>query len=741
MRQKLIYSIGQIMPILLLILLSFSSNAQKFELMNDVSCTTVEQDVAIFPFDNDLINISNIDFSTFDIVIPASQGTASWDPNTYVLNYSPNANMVGSDQLVYELCTFAGVCETATIDIMVQAVSIIPLVDVFTFDAPSFTGNVIANDVISPLSSNNYDVILINAPTNGTVALQTNGDFTYTQNPNYVGKDYFTYEVCDLTNNICAETTVALHVMPVPTDPNNYVLINDFGLTFTSNTNFVNYLLSRHNTIVNTAGLPVSFNLISNATNGTLIFNSNGTFSYITSTNFTGKDEFTYEVCVGTDCTPATVFIDVLDENEGCRRHFPNALNNTHAVCNIEELGGNFKFNDLFYGYFDDTQITILDGPDNGTFTYDQAGNFNYLPNPDYSGIDRIEYEICEEDLSIMDYNFSAMNPNMNVPFGATSTLLEETIYVTDPGVLADIEITVQIKHDAMEELEVNLIHPNGTVIPLMLNACTGFGDFDLVFSDSAVNTIDCNISSAQLISPLSPLFPVLSTAIQGDWTLQILDNVANQNQGVLTGWGIESTLNSVIVRDCRKAWIEIPVIDKVQVSLDLDLLDFKLSKGLKNSVNINWTSNEYGEAEFYNIERSSNENPEWITVAKINAKNVLQARYSFVDRELEASKYYYRLQKHENNAEVFTSEIRSITIASENSRGLISNLTDRNLEYQFDTNENVTIEIYDSAGKRVLQTVGSANISLDISSLSTGMYVSVVKNATGFQSEKFFKK
>ncbi len=741
MRKRLKQAIQLLTPGLFLLFTTITVQGQKFELQNDMSCTTMEQSVSIFPFDNDLIDIPSIDFSTFKIVDGPIEGTAIWDPFTYVLSYTPNSGILGADQIVYEVCNHVGECKSATIEINVQAASIIPLVDVFTFDGVSFSGNVLRNDVISTLTNNNFDVILISGPSDGSVDLETNGDFVYTQNAGYLGKDYFVYQVCDLTNNICEESTVALNVIQLPTDPENYTLINDFGLTFTSNTSFVNYLLSRHNVIVNTAELPVNYTLVADAQYGNLIFNSNGTFSYITSSNFTGKDEFSYEVCVGDDCTESRVFVDVLDENIACRRHFPNALNNTIGVCNIEELNGNFKYNDLFYGYYDDTKITILDGPDHGVMTYDQAGNFTYLPDLEYVGIDRIEYEICEEDLSVMEYPFTEMNENMNVPFGMGTDVLEESIYITDPGVLSDLEIYVQIKHSSFEEVNVNLIHPNGTIIPLVNNLCTGAVNLDLMFSDASTIAVDCNLTTNQTVAPISPLADVLSTQIQGEWTLQIIDNSDNSNQGVLTAWGMESVLKSSISRDCRKAWIEIPVIDKNQISLDLELLEFKAQKFGKNSVELNWTTNEYGAARYYNIQRSSENSPEWATIGTSLAKNTLSASYNYSDENLESAKYYYRLQKHENNGEVFNSEIRVVEISTDNSRGLISNITEQSLIYSDLGEANVTIEIFDTAGKRMLQRTGNGTVHFDVQSLPAGMYVSVVTSGKVYYSEKFIKK
>ena len=58
-------------------------------------------------------------------------------------------------------------------------------------------GNLLAND-----SDPNGDPLTINTtpvsePTNGTVVINSDGTYEYTPDPDFVGNDSFTYEVCD----------------------------------------------------------------------------------------------------------------------------------------------------------------------------------------------------------------------------------------------------------------------------------------------------------------------------------------------------------------------------------------------------------------------------------------------------------------------------------------------------------------------------------------------------------------
>ena len=51
---------------------------------------------------------------------------------------------------------------------------------------------------------------------------------------------------------------------------------------------------------------------LTNPANGTLVFNSDGSFTYLPKANYHGTDSFTYQLCdLDTDCDPATVTITV----------------------------------------------------------------------------------------------------------------------------------------------------------------------------------------------------------------------------------------------------------------------------------------------------------------------------------------------------------------------------------------------------------------------------------------------
>jgi len=154
-------------------------------------------------------------------------------------------------------------------------------------------------------------------------------------------------------------------------------------------------------------GIVVS--LDSDVTNGTLILNSDGTYTYTPDADFNGTDSFTYQVCdADGDCDIATVIITVNSVND-----LPIAeddeieINEDSGENNIMVLEDNGNGEDYFGGDGSGTgSINIIVFPENGTLTINDNGTpndptddyFVYIPESDFYGSDSFEYEICDAD-------------------------------------------------------------------------------------------------------------------------------------------------------------------------------------------------------------------------------------------------------------------------------------------------------------------------------------------------------
>ncbi|MCB0633434.1 MAG: tandem-95 repeat protein, partial [Lewinella sp.] len=280
-------------------------------------------------------------------------GVVTLNPDgTYT--YISNSGFIGTDAFVYEICDPGGLCDQATVIITV-------------IEDPDGQGNdpPVANDdfastlVNTPVSGNvltndfepDGDLIILNTtpisgPSNGTVTLLPNGDYTYTPAPGFIGIDIFVYEICD-PYGLCDQATVVIIIDEDPTGQGTQppVAVDDYYETAVNIPVDGNVLLNDYDP--DDIYLIVNTNPVIDPVNGTVVLNNDGTFTYTPDTDFVGEDTFTYEVCdPGGRCDQAVVTI-VVYEDCGSELVCAGTLNvslqdNCEAVLNLESAAPGF---------------------------------------------------------------------------------------------------------------------------------------------------------------------------------------------------------------------------------------------------------------------------------------------------------------------------------------------------------------------------------------------------------------
>jgi gliding motility-associated-like protein len=171
---------------------------------------------------------------------------------------------------------------------------------IYTYTNRSVQSNIFLNE--NNLSGISIDVNPILAPTNGTVSVTVNGEFTYTPFANYSGYDKFVLRGCNQFQN-CANDTVYLIIRPLA--QNDYYTTNGYA----------NAAAATGNVTDNDGGLGIigTVTLISNVTNGTLQIDSDGKFLYRPNRNFCELDSFRYQICDTNNlCSVATCVFEVI---------------------------------------------------------------------------------------------------------------------------------------------------------------------------------------------------------------------------------------------------------------------------------------------------------------------------------------------------------------------------------------------------------------------------------------------
>src|SRR5207253_70475 len=140
-------------------------------------------------------------------------------------------------------------------------------------------------------------------------------------------------------------------------------------------------------TIVNT----VEAYTAGGAAHGSVVLNSDGSFSYTPNPNFNGTDTFTYKANDGAaDSNTATVTINVTAVNDAPVASNDSYSTNEETPLTVTAPGvlGNDSDVDA-----DTLHVVLIDGPAHGTFALNADGSFTYTPNANFNGTDSFTYK------------------------------------------------------------------------------------------------------------------------------------------------------------------------------------------------------------------------------------------------------------------------------------------------------------------------------------------------------------
>jgi gliding motility-associated-like protein len=157
----------------------------------------------------------------------------------------------------------------------------------------------------------------------------------------------------------------------------------------------------------------VSTTPVSAPLHGKLVLNANGTFSYTPDQNFTGTDQFIYQVCdngVPQACDKATVYVVIVPVN-----HPPVATDDINHTFKGKPVTGNVLTNDSD----PDNDPLIVNpipvvAPKNGTLILNPDGTYTYTPNQGFTGTDKFTYQVCDNQTPALckqaDVNITVMD-------------------------------------------------------------------------------------------------------------------------------------------------------------------------------------------------------------------------------------------------------------------------------------------------------------------------------------------
>jgi len=346
------------------------------------------------------------------LVTTVSHGSLTLNSNGS-FTYTPTANYSGPDSFVYRPRSSGGVCTTA-IDGANTTVSI--TVNQVCDDAPTgvadsyaasedmvfstLSPGVLSNDT-NRESGTTLTAVLVTTVSHGSLTLNSNGSFTYTPTANYIGPDSFVYRPRS-SGGVCttaidgANTTVSITVNQRCDDAPTGVADSYSTNEDTTLTRSAPGVLS--NDTNNESGTTLTAVLVTTVSHGSLALNSNGSFTYTPTANYSGPDSFVYRprssggVCTtaidGANTTVSITVNPICDNPVANNDTYTGVMINTpYTVAAPGVLG-----NDTTVDPGATLTAYKLTDPSHGTVTLNTNGSLTYTPAAGYVGSDSFTY-------------------------------------------------------------------------------------------------------------------------------------------------------------------------------------------------------------------------------------------------------------------------------------------------------------------------------------------------------------
>ncbi len=368
---------------------------------NDINSTTVDTPVS----GNVLTNDSDPDGDELTVntilLTPPSNGSVTISSNgTYT--YTPENGFVGEDTFVYEVCDAGGLCDTATVFIAVVRDPEInenrppEAIDDNTrgkINTP-VTGDLIANDFDPDGDEITITTTPVTPPQSGTLTINSDGTFNFVPETGFTGVITFEYEICDNGDPVLCDIALVTIEIEHEENTNTTFAVDDMYQMFNLGESIQGNVADND---YDPEGHTQQFSLISGPSNGELVLNDDGTFTYTPDGEFYGTDSYIYEVCDdGTPqaCDQATVYILVEEPREALP---PITPEDDFFTATCETIFKDVLENDdvLLSGI---TMPVVEMDVQNGTLSFNANGTFEYTPNEGFIGLDSFTYQICWAD-------------------------------------------------------------------------------------------------------------------------------------------------------------------------------------------------------------------------------------------------------------------------------------------------------------------------------------------------------
>ncbi len=321
------------------------------------------------------------DALTAVLVTPPTHGTLVLDANGG-FRYTPSADFDGADFFTYRASDGQGVSNLATVQLRLTGTNAAPIALDDSYQANGGPLGVLAPGVLgndSDPDGDSLSAILVTPPAVGTLALVSNGSFSYSPPPGFNGTVTFQYRASDgqSSSNVA---TVQINVRSVP-DVNHAPIGKDDAYSTTFGDTLVVPAPGVLGNDSDPDGDALSAVLVSGPSIGSLDLHPDGSFEYpafsdkaLRPTNPT-QDQFTYRASDGElQSALVTVTITINQAPSGAADDY-NAI--PGEVLAVDAPG---VLDNDFDGDGDAITAVLETAPTKGTLNFNADGSFMYQP-------------------------------------------------------------------------------------------------------------------------------------------------------------------------------------------------------------------------------------------------------------------------------------------------------------------------------------------------------------------------
>ncbi|MBD2096465.1 cadherin-like domain-containing protein [Trichocoleus sp. FACHB-591] len=349
-------------------------------------------------------------------------------------------------------------------------------------------------DLLTGFSDVEGDILSVSNLTasNGSLVNNSNGTWSFTPAANYNGAVNLSYNVTDGQGG-STEATQSFTLAAV----NDAATLTGTKAILSAGSEDTVYTISQTDLLTGFSDVEGDSLSVSNltASNGTLVNNNNGTWSFTPTANYNGTVNLSYNVTDGqggsTEATQSFTLAAVNDTPTATNESLTTAEDVPLVISAASLLG-----NDADVDLGDSLSVSAVTQPGKGGLVDNGNGTYTYTPNTNYNDTDSFTYTISDREgatstatvnltVNAVNDNPDAINDIITARQGTAKTILAADLLANDADIEGDALRLTQVKNAQNGTVALD---SNGNVV-FTANANVATASFEYTLSDGQGGT------------------------------------------------------------------------------------------------------------------------------------------------------------------------------------------------------------------------------------------------------------